>query len=128
MKEEARQSACDIQICPRSSTNPGKQKILTFCSAAPRQTSATVAPPSALPRNCDAPFSTLPEFVSPFTFVLYGIPKRPFVVRIPCHRKDSTTVGKMPPSTRPIQLWMGHLVLTILLTKEKSTTRCNEEH
>jgi hypothetical protein len=27
----------------------------------------------------------------------YGIPKRPsFVVRIPCRRKDSTTVGKMP--------------------------------
>ncbi len=26
----------------------------------------------------------------------YGIPKRPFVVRVPCRRKDFTTVGKMP--------------------------------
>jgi hypothetical protein len=96
MKKEARQSARDIQICPRSSTNAGRQKILTFCSAAPRQTSATVAPPSALPRNCDAPFSTLPEFVSPFTFVLYGIPKRPFVVRIPCPGKIPLPWGRCP--------------------------------
>jgi hypothetical protein len=38
-------------ICRRSSTNPGRQKILTFCSAAPgrRTSAATVAPPSALP-------------------------------------------------------------------------------
>jgi hypothetical protein len=26
----------------------------------------------------------------------WGIPKRPFVVHIPCRRKDFTTVGKMP--------------------------------
>jgi hypothetical protein len=55
-------------ICRRSSINPGKQKISTFCSATPgRQTStATVAPLSAMSRNCGAPFSTLPWFAVQF--------------------------------------------------------------
>ncbi len=48
------------QIYPRSSTKPDRQKILTFCSATPgRRLLATVAPPSGLPTNCSALFSTL---------------------------------------------------------------------
>jgi hypothetical protein len=83
MKKEARQSARDIQICPRSSTNPRRQKILTFCSAAPRQTSATVAPPSALPRNCDAPFSTLPAFLRSLTVHLRALRNTKKTIRRP---------------------------------------------
>jgi hypothetical protein len=56
------------RICLRSSTNPSRQKILTFCSGAPgRRLSATVAPPSRMPRNWGAPFSTLPESLTRLT-------------------------------------------------------------
>jgi hypothetical protein len=35
MKEEAWKMPCEKQICLRSATKPGGQKILTFCSVAP---------------------------------------------------------------------------------------------
>jgi hypothetical protein len=35
MKEEARKMPCENQICLRSATKAGRQKILTFCWVAP---------------------------------------------------------------------------------------------
>ncbi len=61
------------QIGPRSATKPGRQKIPTFCSAAPgRRLPATVALLPACPRTSALHLALCPSpsRVSPFTFVL----------------------------------------------------------
>ncbi len=51
------------KVCPRSSTEPGRQKISNFCSAAPgRRLPATVAPLLACPRTS--------ALCPPFSFAL----------------------------------------------------------
>ncbi len=61
------------QICPRSTTKPGREKIPTFCSAAPGGClPATVAPLPACPRTAALRLALCSSLsrVSPFTFVL----------------------------------------------------------
>ncbi len=73
IQEVAHRLPREKQICPRSATNPGSQKIPTSCSAAPgRRLPVTVSPLPACPRTAALRLAICPSLsrVSPFTFVL----------------------------------------------------------
>jgi len=73
IKEVAHRLPREKQICPRSATNPGSQRIPTSCSAAPgRLLPVTVSPLPACQRTAALRLAICPSLsrVSPFTFVL----------------------------------------------------------
>jgi hypothetical protein len=73
MKKKRGRLPSEKQICPRSSTKTGRQKIPTLCSVAPdRRLAATVAPLPSCPRTAALRLALRPSLsrVSPFTFVL----------------------------------------------------------
>jgi hypothetical protein len=68
MKEEVRQSAAREADLPAIFHKPWQAENPPFGSAEPgRCLAAAVAPPSALTMNCEAPFSTLTNFLTNFT-------------------------------------------------------------
>jgi hypothetical protein len=64
MKEEARQTAAWEADLPTIFHKPWQLENPDFLLGRQTDKSTTIAPPSALPKNCGIPFRTLPKFLT----------------------------------------------------------------